>query len=93
MESMSKPLPEGCPRKLECVPLHRIESDDDPKTFVCCGLPGELDDFDPYRFCFKTADTDTMYDHNELDLLDMVEVIVTALSNAKRMKEPPDAQA
>lgn len=87
---MSKPLPEGCPRNLKCEPLHRIESDDDPTTFICCGLPGLLHDFDPYRFCFKALDTDTMYDHDELDLLDTVEVIVTALSNAKRIKDAPN---
>lgn len=87
---MPKPLPERCPRQLECSPLHQVMSDD-ATTFVCCGLHGEPSD-DPYRFCFKSATTHTMYDYDELDLLDTIEVAVTALSNAKRLKES-DEQA
>ena len=88
---MSRTLPEGCPRGLDCQPLHRIQSDDEA-TFVCCGLHGAVDrvhgtigEDDPYRLCFKTDNTDTMYDYDEADLMDEVEVIVRGLSTARRL--------
>ena len=77
-------LPDGCPRQLECQPLHRTQSDEG-ETFICCGLHGG--DEDPYRFCFKSETTDSMYDYDEYDLLDTIEVVSRALSTAARIKE------
>lgn len=70
---MSNTLPNGCPRNLECQPLSRKESDDGT-TFICCGWPN-IRKNDPYRFCFKSEETDSMYDYDEFDLLDTILVI------------------
>lgn len=72
-------------RGLECEPLHAVVADDD-STFVCCGLHG-AGGHDPYRMCFKSVETDTMYDHDKLDLLDMAEVITRSLSTAQRLND------
>lgn len=88
---MSKPLPEGCPRNLQCEPLHRIESEEHP-SFACCGQH-RGGNSNHYRFCTKDHDVYSLYDGDELDLLDTVEVAIAALSNAKRQKEPSDEQA
>lgn len=95
MDEGGRELPQGCPRKLKCQPLHRIESGDGG-SFVCCGLrppvyrrlvkKGSLDGIrDPYRLCFKNDDTDSMYDYDELDLLDEAEVILRGISTARRI--------
>ena len=77
-------LPDGCPRGLQCKAMARVESDD-ASTFVCCGLHDGDDD--PFRMCFKSETTDSMYDHDEHDLLDMIEVASRAMSTATRIKE------
>ena len=69
------------------MPLHNVISDD-RVTFVCCGLHKEQDsNNDPYRFCFKSETTDSMYDYDEIDLFDTIEVMSRALSTVKRMGE------
>lgn len=78
-------LPDKCLRSLECQPLHAVVSDE-ADTFVCCGLHG-AGGRDPYRMCFKSVETDTMYDHDKLDLLDMAEVITRSLSTAQRLND------
>ena len=79
---MARLTPGGCPRGRACEPLHRIESDEG-KSYVCCGLVDRP--VDPYRMCFVTPTTDSMYDHDVLDLLDMVEVIVRGMSTHRRL--------
>ncbi len=90
---MPRNTPVNCMRGLECAPLHAVIDDDtailirkadDESTFVCCGLHGQGSQ-DEYRFCFKSVDTDTMYDYDELDLLDTVEVITRAISTRRRI--------
>jgi hypothetical protein len=80
-------LPECC-RDLDCQALSLVRSDDGT-TFVCCGLYHE-GVADPYRLCFRSATTDTMYDHDILDLLDIAAVIIRGLSAAKRLEATKD---
>ena len=89
-DDMKRTLPDGCPRNLRCEPLSRLESDDG-STFICCGWPGVRKD-DPYRFCFKSVETDTMYDYDEVDLLDTILVATEAMSNARRSGRVTDTQ-
>lgn len=83
---MSRLTPGGCPRGVKaecCEPLHRVMSDDG-STYVCCGMVNQP--VDSYQLCFVTRQTESAYDCDELDLLDMVEVITRALSSARRLK-------
>ena len=82
---MSRNLPAECRRGLTCQPLSTIVSDDGD-TFVCCGLHG-AGGHDPYRLCFKSVETDTMYDYDRIDLLDMSEVAIRGLSTAERLNQ------
>lgn len=77
--------PSKCMRGLECQPLHAVVSDE-ADTFICCGLHG-AGGHDPYRMCFKSMTTDSMYDHDEFDLLDMSEVAIRSLSTAQRLND------
>lgn len=80
--------PEDCPRKKEgCEPFANIVADDG-SSFVCCGESDPSSRTvlqDKFRLCFVTPDTDTCYDHDETDLLDLLAVISDALSTARRM--------
>lgn len=79
--------PDYCPRAIDgCMPLHAIRASDHT-TFICCGLQREGQSHDPYRMCFKSETTDTMFDHDEFDLLDMIEVATRAMSTHKRFSE------
>ena len=85
--SQPRQTPGFCLRGTEtCAPMHAIVSDDGA-TFVCCGRQHDGESHDPYRMCFKSQTTDTIYDHDELDLLDIIEVATRALSTVKRFTE------
>lgn len=77
--------PKECRRSSSCQPLHTVVSDDGD-TFICCGLHQE-GGCDPYRFCFKTLGTDTVYDYDLLDAMDTIEVLSRAVLSAKRLQE------
>lgn len=81
---MSRQTPVECPRELKCQPLHCVMADD-ASSYVCCGLI-RFESDDPYRLCFVTPKTDSCYDHDELDLLDIVEVITRGLSTRLRLR-------
>lgn len=74
---------EICPRNLErCEPLANIVADDE-SSFICCGrseLASRKLPEDRFRLCFYNGDTDTIYDHDEIDLADLIAVISDALS-------------
>lgn len=83
---MGRTTPPECLRGLACDPLHAVVSDDGT-TFICCGLHG-AGGVDPYRLCVRSETTDSMYDHDILDLLDLVEVVTRSLSTAMRLSLP-----
>jgi len=56
---------------------------DDGATFVCCGLNERPDD--PFRHCFKSETTDTMYDHDRRDLIDIIHVLSGAMAAEERV--------
>ncbi len=63
---------------------------DDGSTFVCCGIGGLASRSvvgDCFRHCFKTENTDTMFDYDELDLLDTIRVMSESLAIRKRIEE------
>lgn len=79
--------PSYCPRAIDgCMPLHAIRASDHT-TFVCCGLQHDGEPHDPYRMCSKSKALDTVFDHDEFDLLDMIEVATRAMSSAKRFSK------
>lgn len=80
-------LPHKCLRNLEdCGPLCQIQSTD-KSSFVCVGLNFVRDvKQDIYRSCFKTKNTDSMYDMDEFDLLDVAEMHVKAVTMNKRLR-------
>lgn len=85
---MPRTVPKGCPRgRDDCIPLHSIDSDPPSKTFICCGLPDDFQHDDCFRNCFKSETTDTMYDYNELDMLDCVEVMTRAMTTQRRLAD------
>ncbi len=84
-----------CPRGLDnCQSLAAILSDDPPgATFVCCGLgkPESREAYrgtqrDIFRHCFKSEETDSMFDHDHIDLLDIIEVTSKAMATLKRIE-------
>ncbi len=81
---MPRNMPPKCLRGLRCNPLHAVASDD-AMTFVCCGLHGE-EKHDLYRLCFRSETTDSMYDHDALDLFDLAEVAIRAMSTDQRLR-------
>ncbi len=60
---------------------------DDGTSFICCG-ESDSDSRsvpqDKFRLCFVNADTDTCYDHDVNDLLDLLAMISGALALEKR---------
>ena len=78
---------EKCPKKNKlCEPWANIVSDDE-SSFICCGESHLLTRSVPqdnFRLCFHNDDTDTCYDHDEIDLLDLLAVISDALALAKK---------
>ena len=76
-----------CPRgKGDCEPWTYIATDD-KSSFICCGRSDpdtRSVPQDEFRLCFVTPDTDTCYDHDVLDLLDLLDVISGALALARR---------
>ncbi len=84
--------PEQCLRgRSDCQPLHAIEgfSPGSGPSFICCGF-SDVDSRnhvgDEYRVCFKTDVTDTIYDHDEMDMLDLIEVLSRGMSTASRLQ-------
>lgn len=78
-----------CPRHLSnCSPLANVVADDG-STFVCCGLSepaGRTVPEDSFRLCFVSETTDTIYDHDEVDLRDLAAVICDSLALAHRIE-------
>ena len=74
---------EYCPRGLDCKPLSNLVADNNTSNFVCVGLHEDMkEDYpqDIYRHCFKSsADTDSMFDYDEYDLLSVASVITEAI--------------
>lgn len=74
---------QNCPRGLtNCQPLSNIVSDD-KKTFVCCGLSdpdSRSRKADKFRNCFKSEDTDSMYDYDERDMKHQIAVMADGLA-------------
>lgn len=79
--------PEKCLRgRTDCLPLSQIESDMEPKTFVCCGEndgSSRSEPQDQYRLCIKgcggQSGYDTMQDCDRRDLSHQLSVIAWAL--------------
>jgi hypothetical protein len=71
-----------CPRKMNCEPISNVVSDSGV-TFVCVGYHQEKDkkiQQDRFRHCFKSAaETDSIFDYDEFDLLSVVTVMNEAL--------------
>ncbi len=82
--------PDACRRDFDCQPLHAIVSSDN-KSWMCCGLHGDKMEHseDVYRLCFVNTETDTRYEHDEYDLLDLVEVISRGMSTKRRLEAEP----
>jgi hypothetical protein len=80
-------LPRKCLRNVDdCGPLCQIVSDD-KTSFICCGLNFVRNvKCDIYRTCFKTVETDSMYDMDEFDMLDVAEMQIRAITTQKRLK-------
>ena len=77
---------ECCREREDCKPWAYTIADDE-SSFICCGRSDpdtRSVPQDEFRLCFVNADTDTCYDHDELDLLDLLDVISCALALAKR---------
>lgn len=85
---MSRKYPNKCLRGLDdCGPLCQIQSDD-KVSFICCGLNFVRDvKQDIYRSCFKTEDTDSMYDMDEFDMLDVAEMQIRAITMQRRLND------
>lgn len=81
-------LPSKCLRgDANCQPLSQIASDDG-STFVCCGTScpdSRSVEGDFLRHCFKSVHTDSIFDMDELDALDVIEVLTCGMSMAKRL--------
>lgn len=71
-----------CPRKLRnCEPWANVVSE--AGTFICCGdsdLESRSVKQDRFRLCFVSETTDTMYDHDENDMMDLVAVLSSAFA-------------
>jgi len=71
-----------CPRKLKnCKPLSNI-APQDRRSFVCVGL--HKDDKkkypqDKFRHCFKSEDSDSMFDYDKYDMKSVIAVFSEAL--------------
>jgi hypothetical protein len=70
----------SCPRGLKCKPISNIVAHDE-STFVCIGYHNEENNYpqDKFRHCFKSLDTDSMYDYDEYDLKSVISVMSEAL--------------
>jgi len=79
-----------CPRSLcNCEPRANIVADDG-SSFICCGesnLESRTVVQDRFRVCFYNEDTDTMYDHDEIDLIDLIAVLSDALAFGLRNRD------
>lgn len=68
-----------CPRGTDCKPISNIISD---TSFVCMGYHGSKKEKfpqDKFRHCFKSGDTDSMYDYDEYDIKSVMSVMSEAL--------------
>lgn len=68
----------NCLRNKDCKPISNIVSDN---SFVCVGLHNDTIKFkqDKFRHCFKTVDSDSMFDYDEYDLISVISVFSEAL--------------
>jgi hypothetical protein len=83
---MPRNLPEKCLRGLddECEPMCQIQADDGD-SFICCGLNIQRDvPQDVFTSCFKNHCSDTRYDMDEFDMLDVAEMQIRAVTTYKR---------
>ena len=71
---------EECPRGTKCIPISNVVADDE-SSFVCVGYHNEKKEYpeDKFRHCFKSKDTDTMFDYDEYDLKSCLSVMADAL--------------
>lgn len=86
---MTTPRSECCREREDCQPWVFTVTDD-KSSFICCGKSDpdtRSVPQDEFRLCFVTPDTDTRYDHDELDLLDLLDVISGALALARRVED------
>jgi len=63
---------------------------DDESSFICCGESNPASRTvvqDRFRVCFYNGDTDTTYDHDEIDLIDLIAVLSDALALGLRDDE------
>ena len=87
---MAVKLPDSCPRGLaptECRPLSQILADGElpqgGRGFLCCGhLAAALRSVeqDRFRFCFCGPHADSIFDHDERDIIDTGAVLTGGLS-------------
>lgn len=86
----------NCPRgHTNCTPLSNIVSDDG-STFICCGISDEDSRTrrqDKFRNCFRSVDTDSMYDYDERDMKHQLAVMAGALAIEEMIKEKPDEES
>lgn len=80
----------NCPRgRKDCQPLSNIVSDSD-ETFVCCGKPdpeSRARPQDEYRVCFRSVDTDSMFDLDERDMKHQLSVMADGLAMMEMLKD------
>lgn len=96
-------LPERCPRGFGpevCQPLNQILVDEKAPGvaagFICCGHLAQAARAllqDRFRVCFRGATTDTMFDHDERDMVDTIAVMMGGLSadHNRRASGEPEA--
>ena len=69
-----------CPRETGCRPISNIVATN-KKSFVCIGYHGTKKKYndDIFRHCFKSVDTDSMFDYDEYDIKSVLSVMAEAL--------------
>jgi hypothetical protein len=79
-------LPEKCERVFkDCKPLSLIKSEDN--TFLCCGLNKKRNaKIDIFRHCFKSGNTDTIYDYSKKDILSTISIFSESLNIMEHIK-------
>ena len=81
LNSINMICKENCPRGTECKPISNVVADDN-SSFVCVGYHNQIkNDYpqDRFRHCFKSADTDSMFDYDVYDLKSVISVMSEAL--------------
>jgi len=84
-------LPTKCLRNRDdCEPLAQIESDESPKSFICCGRNDgctRVEHLDEFRVCWKNGGIDELSDWDRRDIIDTVSVLAQALSIDENLKK------